>query len=88
MQYRLSCFSFLTLTLLLSADFCFAQGEMAVETISGEKLSGNLQRIDAGGTLIGGGFEGVNIEQILSISTGRKSNPPATGLVKLRQRLR
>jgi len=57
---------------------------MAVETISGKKISGTLQRIDADGSLIGDGFEGVNIEQVLSMATGRKSNPAASDKVKLK----
>lgn len=84
MQYRLFRFLALTLVVLLTANICFAQSEMTVETVSGKKLSGELQRIDADGSLIGSGFEGVNIEQVLSISTGRKSNPPVAGLVNLK----
>ena len=55
---------------------------MAVETISGEKFSGKLQQIKPDGSLVGAGFENVNIEQVLSISTVRSSNPPA-GKVRL-----
>lgn len=84
MQYKLSCLFTLTLVLLLPASLCFAQSDIAVETISGKKLSGKLQRIEADGSLDGQGFEGANIEQVLSISTGRKSTAPALGKVKLR----
>lgn len=84
MQYRLSCSLAFTLVLLLSANFCFAQDEVAVATISGKKLSGQLQRIETDGTLTGDGLENINIEQVLSIATGRKPNSPAKGLIKLR----
>jgi len=57
---------------------------MAVETISGKKLSGQLERIEADGTLVGDGFDSVNIEQVLSVSTSRKPSPPPSGKVKLR----
>ena len=82
MHERLFTSIILTLGFLLSANFCFAD-EMALETISGKTLTGFLQRIDSDGSLIGEGFDGTNIEQVLSISTNRKSNPP-TGSVKLR----
>jgi len=72
MNRRRCTYLLLLITILLSEVNCFAQdemAEMAVETISGEKLSGNLQQVDASGNLVGEGFEGVNIEQVLSIST-------------------
>ena len=84
MQHRLSWLFAFSLLILLPASICFAQDEIAVETISGKKFSGKLQRIESDGVLVGDGFEGVNIEQVLSISTGRKSNPPVAGKVKLR----
>ncbi|WP_157664999.1 NPCBM/NEW2 domain-containing protein [Mariniblastus fucicola] len=62
---------------------------MTVETISGQLCKGTLEAVDSDGSLLGKGgeggegFEGVNIEQVLSISTNRKSSPP-TGAVKLR----
>ena len=83
MQYRLSCLFVFTLLLLLPASICFAQDEITVETISGKKFSGKLQRIESEGALVGDGFEGINIEQVLSITTGRKSSPKPTGKVKL-----
>ena len=84
MQYKLFRFLALTLVVLLTANFCFAQSEMAIETISGQKLSGKLQRVEANGSLLGDGFESVNIAQVLSISTNRKSTPPAAGKTKLK----
>ena len=84
MQHRLSCFFTLTLLALLPVNFCFAQGEVAIETISGQKLSGKLQQVEADGALLGDGFAGINIAQVLSISTSRKSTAPAAGKTKLK----
>lgn len=69
---------FLFISLLLTTTFCFAQDQITVETIAGKKISGILQELDSAGNLIGEGFDGVNIEQVLSIATGKAATKPAS----------
>lgn len=80
MNFR-RCIIFLT-ALILGGSVCFGQAEVAIETISGEKRSGTLQKIDSDGNLVGNGLEGVNVEQVLSIATSQQSTG-TTGNVKL-----
>lgn len=84
MHYRNRNFLTLSFLLLVSPGFCFAQNETTVETISGGTASGTLEKIESDGSLVGEGFENVNIEQVLSLSTGRIADSPAKGNVKLK----
>ncbi len=63
---------------------CFAQTSVTIETISGTTVSGDLKNIDTDGTLVGAGLEGVNIQQVLSIATDRKSTLTPAKTVQLK----
>jgi hypothetical protein len=71
MNCRRTCLLLLTIFSLSGAPG-FAQDEVSVETISGEKRSGSLERIDSSGDFVGSGLDGINMEQVLSISTSRQ----------------
>jgi len=60
-----------------------AQDRVTVETIDGQKVSGVLNQIDADGNLVGQGFEGVNVEQLLSIAPTQQGTTPRAGSIKL-----
>jgi small nuclear ribonucleoprotein (snRNP)-like protein len=83
MRNRPTTFILLLTALLLLGNQCFAD-EVAVETISGKTLTGVLQSVDADGLLVGQGFDGINIAQVLSIATKRKSNSPMQNAVELK----
>ncbi len=76
-------FPTLCLTLLFGANLCFAQETVTVETISGQTVGGTLQSVAEDGSLIGAGFDGINIEQVLSIATNRESKSPPSNTVQL-----
>ena len=72
-MYLRICKTLPLIILAIHASYCCGQDEIAVETISGQRLSGQLQKIDAEGNLVGEGFEGVNVEQVLAMATKRQT---------------
>ena len=69
--------------LFLAAAICHGQGKVSIKTIDGRELSGTLQQIDSNGTLIGDAFTGVNIAQVLSLTTENSIGASAAGPIQL-----
>ena len=83
MHNRIPTFIFLFIALFFFGNHCSAD-EVTVETISGKTLTGDLTNVDADGSLVGEGLDGINIAQVLSIATSRKSNSPKETSVELK----
>ena len=72
--FTIAVLLFLTIQMCGSA---IAQEKVLVETVAGKSVNGLLERVADDGALVGDGLEGINIQEVLSISTGKEiSTPP------------